>query len=75
MAFPASSIPSGTTHAVLKVSGTYFVSSPSLSVNWALSFRSRKCAVRHSDLDCFSTGEIRRFPPIPYPGLYARRVA
>jgi hypothetical protein len=40
LTFPPSSVPVGTTSAPLKVGGTYTVSSPSLSGNWTLSFRS-----------------------------------
>ena len=40
LTFPANSVPAGTASVPLKVSGTYSVTSPLLSGNWALSFRS-----------------------------------
>jgi len=40
LTFPASSVSPGAMAAPLKVSGTYLVTSPSLSGNWGLSFRS-----------------------------------
>jgi hypothetical protein len=39
LTFPANSVSAGTATAPLKVSGTYSVTSPSLSGNWGLSFR------------------------------------
>lgn len=39
LTFPSNSVPSGAASAALKVSGTYSVTSPAISGNWALSFR------------------------------------
>ena len=39
LTFLSNSVPSGATHAPLKVGGTYSVTSPYLNGNWTLSFR------------------------------------